>query len=224
MSADEVSVVLDVWQVHSRDIATTVARGRRAVRELRRDPAVTFAKFLGTAGPSFQPWRATPRRWAMLTCGRPSRVDVGTILPTAVERATLRLRPLWSRGSWDGYVLGAPTTRRDITWTGPIVMLTRSSLRPSRATRFYRAVPPIAADIKGAEGLRIAFGIGEAPVMRQGTVSVWASLDAMTAFARSSRAHRDAVRATESIGWYDEELFAGLAIESAEGCIDGVTL
>ena len=103
-------------------------------------------------------------------------------------------------------------------------MLTRSSLRASRAAKFYRAVPPIAADITNADGLRVAFGIGEAPLLRQGTGSIWTSLDAMMAFARSSHAHAAAVRATDAIGWYVEELFAGFAIEEADGSIDGVQL
>lgn len=223
-SADAVSVVLDVWQVRPRDIGTTVVEGRRALQQLRRNPSVTFAKFLGTSGPSFQPWRATPRRWAMLTCWRHTPEPARRHSPAAVETATLRLRPLWSRGSWDGYSLGAPATRTRVTTSGPLLMLTRSSLRASRAARFYRAVTPIATDIKTAEGLRVAFGIGEAPLLRQGTISIWTSAEAMAAFARSSAAHLDAVRATGSVGWYDEELFAGLAIDSAEGSIDGVAL
>lgn len=222
--ADGVSVVLDVWQVRPRDIGPAVVDGRRALRQLRRNPSVTFAKFLGTSGPSFQPWRATPRRWAMLTCWRHAPEPARELSPAAIETATLRLRPLWCRGTWDGYSLGAPAARSQVSSNGPLLMLTRSSLRVSRAARFYRAVTPIAADIKTAEGLRVAFGVGEAPLLRQGTISIWASVEAMATFARSSAAHIAAVRATESVGWYDEELFAGLAIDSAEGSIDGVAL
>jgi hypothetical protein len=222
VTVSERRVVLDVWQVRTRDIAPTVVAGRRFVRH--RSPDTGFAKFLGTAGPSFQPWRATPRRWALLAC--PQRAtDANEVVRRAVERATLQLRPLWSRGSWDGHhVFDAAPTRRHVEWPGPILMLTRSSLRATRAATFYRTVPPIAADIASAEGLRIAFGIGEAPLLRQGTMSVWTSLDAMTTFARSSRAHSAAVRATDSIGWYAEELFAGFAIEAAAGSINGVAL
>ena len=217
-------VVLDVWQVRPQDVAQTVVAGRRAMRRLRNHPDVSFAKFLGTAGPSFQPWRATPRRWALFTCWRHvTRNEDVVRRPT--ERATLQLRPLWSRGSWDGQQLfNVEPSRRTVDWPGAILMLTRSSLRPTRATRFYRAVPAIAADVKNADGLRVAFGIGEAPLLRQGTVSIWTSLEAMTTFARNSHAHSAAVRATESIGWYDEELFTGFAIEAADGCIEGVQL
>lgn len=217
-------VMLDVWQVRPRDIAQTVVAGTRAVRRLRNHPDVSFAKFLGTAGPSFQPWRATPRRWALFTCWRHTTRSED-VVRRSVERATLRLRPLWSRGSWDGHQLFDVTpSRRDVDWPGSILMLTRSSLRATRATRFYRAVPAIAADIRKADGLQVAFGIGEAPLLRQGTVSIWSSLEAMTAFSRNSHAHSAAVRATHSIGWYDEELFAGFAIEAADGRIAGVQL
>jgi hypothetical protein len=217
-------VMLDVWQVRPRDIAQTAVTGSRAVRRLRNHPDVSFAKFLGTAGPSFQPWRATPRRWALFTCWRHTTRSPD-VVRRSTERATLQLRPLWSRGSWDGDPLfDVARSRRTVDWPGAILMLTRSTLRATRAARFYRTVPAIAADIQSADGLRVAFGIGEAPLLRQGTVSIWSSLEAMTTFARNSSAHSAAVRATESIGWYDEELFAGFAIEAADGCIEGVRL
>ena len=54
-----------------------------------------------------------------------------------------------------------------------MLALTRARLRPSRARSFWRAVPPVAAGAADAPGLLAAFGIGEAPIGWQGTVSVW---------------------------------------------------
>ena len=38
---------------------------------------------------------------------------------------------------------------------------------------FWRAVPPVSLDLAGRPGLRLAVGIGEAPVGLQGTFSLW---------------------------------------------------
>jgi hypothetical protein len=222
-SAADPSVTLEVWTVRGRDVPATVIAGRRELRRLRCDPAVSFAKLLGTAGRSFQPWDATPARWALLTSAH-SGVRRRPVAAKAVEHASLRLRPLWSRGSWDGHPVFSRAGRAARSWTGPVVVVTRSTLRPARAARFYRTIPDIAAALGEAPGLQVAFGIGEAPLLRQGTVSIWDSQRAMAAFARGCEAHVAAIRATPDVGWYAEELFAGLAVESADGSIDGVRL
>jgi hypothetical protein len=141
------------------------------------------------------------------------------------ERAALSLRPLSARGTWDGrQPFAAPDPEPGTDGSGPVLVLTRSTLRLSRAVRFYRAVPGVAADLRGAPGCRVAFGIGEAPVRRQGTVSIWASAAQMTAFAYHSPHHRAAIAATPEQRWYAEELFARFAVVGATGSIDGAAL
>jgi hypothetical protein len=77
---------------------------------------------------------------------------------------------------------------------------------------FWRAVPPVSAELHRADGLRLAVGIGEAPVGLQGTFSLWDSHDALTGFAHRRAAHVEAIRRTAEVGWYAEELFARLAV------------
>lgn len=134
-----------------------------------------------------------------------------------MESATLRLRPVASRGRWDG-VDPFPAVVDD-EGTGPVAVLTRASLRARHVRRFYAAVPPIAAEV-GA-GVAFGFGFGEAPLLRQGTFSLWGSPAAVTAFRRDARAHATAMRDTARIGWYAEELFTRFAIVDAIGSIDG---
>jgi hypothetical protein len=105
-----------------------------------------------------------------------------------------------------------------------VLVLTRATLRTRRALRFYRAVPGVAHDLRAARGCRVAFGIGESPLLRQGTVSVWESADAVRGFTSTSSAHRAAVAATPREAWYAEELFARFAVVDAEGSIDGIAL
>jgi hypothetical protein len=216
-------VRLDVWRVATRDVLVAMTTGRRALAGLRRDPAVTFAMLLGTSTDAFTPRHATPTRWALLTCATADeRAHVGWWDEHARERATLHLRPLWARGSWGGrapFVVTAPAG-----WDGPVVAVTRARLRARRTARFYRAVPPVAAALATADGCRAAFGIGERPLLRQGTVSIWSSPAALHAFAHGAPAHAAVVAATPAERWYAEELFARFALDDASGTLDGMSL
>jgi hypothetical protein len=88
---------------------------------------------------------------------------------------------------------------------------------------FWRAVPPVSADLHRSPGLRLAVGIGEAPVGLQGTFSLWDTDDSLTDFAHRRGPHVEAIRRTAEVGWYAEELFARFAVLSVEGTFDGMT-
>ena len=225
------AVTLHVWRVPPQLMPAALVASQVTRRRLRRRPDVSFAKVLGTASAAFLPTALTPRRWAALTCWHHAPAPLVTWFDRhAVERAALSLRPLSSRGGWDGPDPFAPTdngTSDDAPSDDedtPVLVLTRSTLRLGRAARFYRAIPSIAAELREATGCRIAFGIGEAPVRRQGTVSLWSSSSAMVAFAHAAPHHRAAIQATPLEGWYAEELFTRFAVVDASGSIDGVAL
>jgi hypothetical protein len=217
-------VTLTVWRVRRRDVAAAVAH----VARWRRRPATAdWARLLGTAGARFTPRDAQPTRWAMLTAGGDDSARQQLDEPArdwfarhAIESGSLVLRPVWSRGSWDGErpfgdgEIGEPPT-------GAVVALTRATLRLRTAPQFYRAVPPIAADLGVAPGLRCSFGIGERPLLRQGTVSIWDDMASLRTFAHHTTAHARAVRDTARIGWYAEEMFTRFALVSAAGSVDG---
>ena len=68
--------------------------------------------------------------------------------------------------------------------------------------------------------MRLAVGVGEAPVGLQGTFSVWESAGALREFASGS-AHAAVVARTEPERWYAEELFARFAVVGGRGALDG---
>jgi hypothetical protein len=107
--------------------------------------------------------------------------------------------------------------------SGRIAALTRARLRAGAATSFWRAVPPVSADLSGRDGLLAAVGIGEAPVGLQGTFSLWEDGAAVNDFARSP-AHAAVVARTEPERWYAEELFARFAVVGGRGRLQGVDL
>ena len=220
------AVTLQVWRVPGRRVPAAVVASQLTVRRLRRRREITFAKLLGTASAAFLPTAITPRRWAALICWRQAPAEIETWFDRyADERASLVLHPLSSRGRWDGREpFGAPAAGVATPDEVPILVLTRSTLRLTRAARFYRAIPPIAGELRTADGVRLAFGIGEAPLRRQGTVSLWTSAHAMTTFAHGARHHRAAIETTPDQRWYAEELFSRFAVVAADGSIDGVTL
>jgi hypothetical protein len=191
-------------------------------RRLRALPGVRFARMLGTGtGTGFGPGDADLTRYAALVvwdgpgpAARSSMVGHGwDRLATAGVR--LDLEPMSSRGRWSGVEpFGTPArTSTD----GPVLALTRARLRPRRAVTFWRAVPPVAAALAGAPGLLARFGIGEAPVGWQGTVSVWRNATDLIEFAYRHPEHRRVIARTPTAGWYAEELFARFAVRDVVG-------
>ena len=205
-------VTLHVWRVPRRNVGAALVRMAAA---RRRRPGVTFAKFLGTGtGLGFGPGDADLTRYAaVVVSDRPVELPGWDRL--AVASARLDLEPLTSRGTWSGRTpFGAPTDGRS---DGLVLALTRARLRPAKALSFWRAIPPVARELAAAPGLLARFGIGEAPIGWQGTVSVWRDAADLTRFAYRQPEHRAVIARTSTAGWYAEELFARFAVRDISG-------
>jgi hypothetical protein len=196
---------------------------------LRRTPGLRFAKLLGTgSGRTFTPLDADPRRWGLLAVWdddtAASAFAGGPLVRGwrrfAEEEWGTRLRPISARGRWSRQdPFGDPVPG---SWDGPVAAVTRARLVVRRAARFWRAVPPVSADLHEAPGLRLALGIGEAPIGLQGTFSLWTSSSALNRFAYDRAPHAGVIERTNREGWYAEELFARFGVLSTSGTLDGV--
>ena len=217
-------VTLHVWRVSRRALPRALTRMAVDPRRLRATPGVRFGKLLGTGdGTGFGPTDADLTRWAAVIAwadpGRAAGFD-DTPVGRAWRRiahaaARIDLRPLSSRGRWSGVEpFGDP---RDGTATGPVLALTRARLRPHRAATFWRAVPPVAAALRDTPGLIARFGIGEAPLGWQGTISVWRDATDLVQFAYRHPEHRSAIMRTPGQRWYAEELFARFDVRDVIG-------
>ena len=74
--------------------------------------------------------------------------------------------------------------------------------------------------MKHAPGFITSFGIGEAPVYRQATFSIWESINHVKAFAYASKEHAEVIKKTRAEKWYSEELFARFKIVDSFGTIN----
>ncbi|WP_091463360.1 monooxygenase [Micromonospora inyonensis] len=217
-------VTLHVWQVGRSDLPRVLPRMALGPRRLRATDGVRFAKLLGTGtGTGFGPGDVDPTRWAALTVWTSAEAAAGfDDSPVGrswarLARASVRLdlRPVASRGEWSRRrPFGAPAGGRV---TGPVLALTRARLRPRRALTFWRAVPPVAAALHHAPGLLARFGVGEAPLGWQGTVSLWRDPASLVEFAYRHPEHRAAIARTPTEGWYAEELFARFEVRAVTG-------
>ena len=121
-----------------------------------------------------------------------------------VRHRRFLLEPVSGHGTWDGRAyMGTSTADGE----GPMAVLTRASIRPSRLWHFWSSVTEAARSLADHPGLVYSVGIGEVPLLRQATFSIWRSLAEMKAYAYGAPAHREAIRKTQQLNWYSEEMF-----------------
>ncbi len=225
-------VSLDVHGVSGAGVVGALWRMAALRRPLGRVPGLQFWRLLGTGrGERFTSRDADLHHWALLAVWQSAdhlrAYDDGDLAASwrriADERWRAELVPLMWHGSWGGVDPFEGFPRGGRAEAGqPVAAITRASVRPGAWRTFQRAVPPVADDAVRAPGLRLAIGIGEAPIGLQATFSVWDDDASLRAFAYATDAHRAVIERTRTERWYGEELFARLAVRSTSGTLDGV--
>ena len=136
------------------------------------------------------------------------------------ESWTIFCEPISGHGKWDNKE-PFEYSMQEKDYTGPIAVLTRASIRLSRLKNFWAHVDPVADLLKKSPGYILSLGIGEAPVYKQATFSVWESSEALQSFAYGSKEHRDVIRKTRDENWYSEQLFARFKPVASFGTLNG---
>lgn len=186
--------------------------------DFMRMPEVGFFKLCGSGtGEGFTP-RPNTAVWAILATWPDAqtarhRIETAPVFrrwrARAAECWTILLEPTSARGRWSGV---QPFTPGDGANAGPVVALTRATMRLSTFLRFWRRVPDISAAIGRDPDVIFKIGIGEVPLLHQVTFSIWPDAAAMARFARGNGPHGRAIEAVRTEGWFAEELYARFRI------------
>ena len=202
--------------VRERPWRSPLAMARLGTDRLRlpRVDGLVFWRLLGTGrgddtGPS-----ADARRTALFAVW-----DDEAALDRFLDESPIARR--WSRGDEDWHVrlrgVGGHGTWRGVdplaglergSADGPVAIITRADVHRRSWRAFRSAGPPVNDELRRAEGLLAVVGIGEAPVGRLGTFSLWRSMADARRFATAMPEHRAVVARTRREDWYGEELFA----------------
>ena len=154
-----------------------------------------------------------------------------------VQAYRARARECWggllaissARGQWDQQPWGlsdAPSQQLSPQWQqrlqageaedpalapAPVGVLTRASIQPSKTTAFWRHAPATQASLDAAPGCLLAMGLGEAPLLRQCTFSLWQDEPSMLRYAHEG-AHQQASMAAYKHRFFSESLFVRLRV------------
>ncbi len=142
----------------------------------------------------------------------------------------VKLRGAGGHGAWKGREIPRVMTSEATlsphnaqrTSTQPIAMITRANVRLRAWRTFSAAAHVVDRELQQSEGLLAVVGIGEAPILRLGTFSLWRDAAAMSAFAHRAPQHEGVVARTRQEQWYGEEMFARFTPYWSTGTWDGV--
>jgi hypothetical protein len=126
----------------------------------------------------------------------------------AISSFTMYLKPMQSHGYWDKRKPFGDENYSSFETNQPIIVLTRATIKINKAADFWRNVPLIAQDFSQNEGFVFSIGVGEMPIFKQATLSIWQNEGCMKAFAYQKKLHAEVIKKTRTNQWYSEELFA----------------
>lgn len=134
----------------------------------------------------------------------------------------VKLRGAGGHGSWQGEQI--PRMMHDggtQPALGPVAFITRANIRARSWRAFSRDAAVIDKELHQSDGLLAVVGVGEAPILRLGTFSVWRDIAAMNDFAQRQPEHDRVVARTRTERWYGEEMFARFTPYGSTGSWDG---
>ncbi len=191
------------------------AFGQMGRRTLEQPTGSLFSKMLGTGHNGFSVIPDFQQYTFLATWESEQQADAffkSTVFQNyasqALEHSTLKMRPILAHGQWNGqepFTVSEPVEKG---YNGPVVVLTRAKIKFTKLLDFWRHVPHAHASLRKSEGVLMALGIGEVPLVEQATVSVWESVESLKNFAYRQSGHKEIVQRTRDQGWYSEELFA----------------
>ena len=218
-----------LWRIPAKRAPQAIWHMASARFALRRNTSIAFYKLIGTGtGETFTPRDADPTLWGLILTLDESALpafDNSSVVKNwrgfALSEVRYLATAISAHGNWSGAQPFIADTELAKSWEGKVLAITRARIRWHKNLRFWRAVPPVIESLHGFSGVERAIGIGEAPIGLQGTLSIWESSAAVREFAYRGAAHQEAIRLTESLNWYSEELFARFALREVRDSTTG---
>jgi hypothetical protein len=196
-------------------------------RRLRATDGLLFWRLLGTGQGANTGRSIDPRRTAIFAVWRDAEyadrfeADMAPRWARLAEAYHVRMIGLSGHGSWNGFDVVRTVQSPGVAPAGPIAVITRAEVRLRHLRAFTRAARQVSAELGDTPGLLAVCGVGEAPIGRQATFSLWRSAGDIDAFGARAGHHGDAVGRTRRYGWYGEELFARFQPIGWRGSWDG---
>lgn len=131
---------------------------------------------------------------------------ISEYLESTVKFSHILMHSIKAHGQWSGKEPFIPSASFDES--KPLAVITRATIKPRLAYKFWKYVPSVSKSMNGHQGLIYSKGIGEWPIFMQATYSLWESGEDMMSYAYQNKRHSDMVKKTRELGWYSEELFS----------------
>ncbi len=138
----------------------------------------------------------------------------------SVELYTMIMRPLSSRGTWEGFNDWRPVPQRSAE-NELVCVLTRATLRPRYIFRFFGQIAKVVRDHRERKGLILTQGFSEIPLIEQATFSIWENAAVMEDFAYHS-VHQEVIRTTRKNKGFREEMYTRMQPLETRGTWNGV--
>ncbi|MCU0925463.1 MAG: hypothetical protein MUF44_05315 [Hydrogenophaga sp.] len=226
-------VLVNFQRQHQTWAWMRLVQGNAALKET---PGLVFSKVMGSGAGGGFGLRPSPSHQGLITlfdhADQARAFLAGPVVAAYRERAAEfwngMLEVESARGQWDGQAWGAthPTQLSDHTRaanddglppdTRPLAALTRASIRPAKAMEFWRNAPAAQSAMQTARGCTLAIGLGEAPLIRQCTFSIWKDTPSMLAYAHQG-AHQQAIEAAYKHQYFSESLFVRMRLLEQHG-------
>ena len=123
-------------------------------------------------------------------------------------------RGAWNQKSWESTDVSIKELKQEKN--SYIASLTRGSIRASKALSFWRYAPEAQKDLALSQGCELAVGLGEAPILRQCTFSIWKDTASLMNYAHQG-AHLKAISAAQKHEFFVESMFVRMSVHHMFG-------
>lgn len=193
---------------------------------MRNTPGLKFFKVLGSGENGGFGLKPSLNRQSLFCCFKSEEFAKSFLTDSSVvkkyrkkaeEFFSVELKSYSSKGTWSSNTIDESTT---LPASGPIASLTRASIKISKAKRFWSLAPDSESSLYSSEGCLLSAGLGEAPLLRQATFSIWDNPNSLNAYAKQG-SHLRAIKLAIKENYFSESMFVRFRPTNPKGIWQG---